>query len=94
MLNPNKGKFIIVIPCEGGFAYTLARDISARKIFEKKYNQKYDWFVKTEHINYPDEILEELDKLFTIQEISYFPLKIPSIPLNLCIGIVLISKIS
>jgi len=94
VLNPNKGKFIIVIPCEGGFAYTLARDISARKIFEKKYNQKYDWFVKTEHINYPDEILEELDKLFTIQEISYFPLKIPSIPLNLCIGIVLISKIS
>jgi SAM-dependent methyltransferase len=92
VLNPSKGKFIVVIPCEGGIAYNLARDISARKIFEKKYNEKYDWFVKTEHINYPEEILEELNKLFTIQKVSYFPLKIPSVSLNLCIGLVLISK--
>jgi len=92
VLNPSKGKFIVVIPCEGGIAYNLARDISARKIFENKYNEKYDWFVKTEHINYPNEILEELNKLFTIQKISYFPLKIPSISLNLCIGLVLVPK--
>ena len=92
VLNPNKGKFIVVIPCEGGFVYNLARNISARKIFEKRYNQKYDWFFQVEHINYPDEILEELSKLFTIETISYFPLKIPSVSLNLCIGLVLSSK--
>lgn len=92
VLNPNTGKFIVVIPCEGGFAYTLARDISARKIFEKKYNEKYDWFIKTEHVNYPNEILEELVKVFAIEKISYFPLKIPTLSLNLCIGIVLTWK--
>lgn len=92
VLNPDKGKFIVVIPCEGGFAYNLARNISAKKIFERKYNEKYDWFVKTEHINYPTEILEELNKLFTIQERSFFPLKLPIVSFNLCIGLVLTSK--
>ena len=31
------GLFQIVIPCEGSLAYTIARKISAKRIFEKKY---------------------------------------------------------
>lgn len=36
------GVLSVVIPCEGGLAYTLARNISARPHFEKKYQQFYD----------------------------------------------------
>lgn len=92
VLKPNIGKFIVVIPCEGGIAYGFARTISARRIFEKKYHQKYDWFIQAEHINYPGEIIEELEKLFKIEEMSFFPLKVPNITMNLCIGMVLTKK--
>jgi ubiquinone/menaquinone biosynthesis C-methylase UbiE len=86
------GKFIVVIPCEGGFSYVLARQISAKRIFQKRYHQSYKWLVSIEHINKPDEIISELEKLFQIQERAYFPLRIPSISLNLCIGMVLTKR--
>jgi SAM-dependent methyltransferase len=88
LLKPS-GIFCAVIPCEGGIAYNLARSISAKKIFENKYHLDYDWFIKSEHINIPDEILYELKKYFVIKHIEYFPLKIHSINLNLCIGLTL-----
>ncbi|PWR76214.1 class I SAM-dependent methyltransferase [Methanospirillum stamsii] len=86
------GKFIAVIPCEGGLLYEIARKISARRIFEKRYNQSYDWLISIEHINLPLEIIIELKKFFLIEETSYFPLIIPSISMNLCIGLVLSKK--
>jgi len=89
ILKNNGGKFVVVIPCEGGLSYELARRISAKRIFEKRYHQRYDWLIKIEHINQPQEILSELERFFTIEEMSYFPLRVPSITLNLCIGIVL-----
>ena len=33
-----QGEFLIVIPCEGSLAYSLARKISAERLFKKKYN--------------------------------------------------------
>ena len=35
------GRFVVVIPCEGGLAYSLARRISAQRIFEKRYGMSY-----------------------------------------------------
>ena len=32
------GEFLIVIPCEGSLAYSLARKISAERLFKKRYN--------------------------------------------------------
>jgi len=87
------GLFSVVIPCEGGLAYSLARNISARRIFERRYQQKYDWFVACEHINVPDEIIPELTARFSVAHRDFFPLKIPSINLNLCIGLTLISNL-
>jgi SAM-dependent methyltransferase len=86
--NPN-GQFLVVIPCEGGIVYSLARKVSAKRIFEKRYNQSYDWFISREHINKPNEIIEELLKYFSITHRAYFPFLIPSINLNLCIGLTL-----
>jgi len=88
ILKPN-GEFRVVLPCEGGFAHLLARRISAKRIFEKRYGVNYDKFIKTEHINNAFEILEEQPKYFNRVTSSYFPLKIPAITLNLAIGMVL-----
>ena len=86
LLKPD-GQFSIVIPCEGGLAYGLARKISAQRLFEKWYGMSYDWFIKTEHINLPSEILAELKPYFSAQSSSYFPLGFPSIAMNLAIGL-------
>ncbi len=83
----DKGVFQIVIPCEGSIAYTLARKISAERIFKKKYNSSYDWFIKSEHVNLPYEIFNELKKKFIIIKKTYFPIPIPLESCNLCIGV-------
>ncbi len=89
VLKPN-GLFSVVVPCEGGLAYSLARNISARRIFEKRYKQSYDWFVSCEHINRPQEILSELSSRFSLTHRSFFPFAIPSVNLNLVIGLTLV----
>ncbi|MGO9322604.1 MAG: class I SAM-dependent methyltransferase [Solirubrobacteraceae bacterium] len=81
------GTFVAVIPCEGGFAYTLARRVSAQRIFERRYRTSYEWFVRSEHINLPDEIIAELEREFVITNRHYFPLRLPIVALNLVIGL-------
>ncbi len=81
------GIFQVVIPCEGGLAYSFARLISAQRIFEKRYKMPYDWFIKREHINNASEILEELSRKFIIESSSYFPLRIKALNFNLCVGL-------
>lgn len=88
---PN-GVLGVVIPCEGGALYSLARKISAQRIFEKRYKQPYKWFISREHINTPDEILYELQKYFDIVCSQYFPFFIPLINANLVAGFVLRPK--
>jgi SAM-dependent methyltransferase len=84
-----RGHFCVVIPCEGGILYSLARNVSARRLFEKRFKQSYDWLIQSEHINLPDEILAELAVLFEIQHRRFFPLLVPVVGLNLCIGLTL-----
>jgi len=90
LCNKDQGIFSIVIPCEGGLAYTLARRISAQRIFEKRYKQSYTWFISREHINRPHEILAELHPYFEIKHRSFFPFFFfPFIWNNLVLGITL-----
>jgi SAM-dependent methyltransferase len=89
----HNGLFSVVIPCEGGLATKIARFISTKPNFERKYpGQKYDWVIKSEHINMPDEIIEEMSVFFSIIHSRYYPLLIPSTELNLCIGMTLCPK--
>lgn len=88
LLNSN-GEFCVVIPCEGGLVYSFARIISAKRIFEKRYNMNYDWCIKSEHVNTAKEIVEELQKFFIIKKRQFFPFFIPSVTLNLVIGLIL-----
>jgi SAM-dependent methyltransferase len=86
VLKPS-GRFVVVIPCEGGWAYSLARSVSARPLFERRYNSSYDWLIASEHCNLPWEVDFELRRRFRIAERTYFPVLIPSVNLNLLIGL-------
>jgi len=85
----NRGVFSVVIPCEGSLAYSLARRISAQRIFENRYKQSYKWFIEREHINRPREILAELRPYFHVSARQFFPLRVPALFCNLVIGLTL-----
>jgi SAM-dependent methyltransferase len=90
LLNKQRGQLLIVIPTEGSLAYTIARKLSAERVYKKHIGGDYSWFYKREHINFPDEILAELDPYFTIESRSFFPLPfLPMVFCNLCIGFAL-----
>jgi SAM-dependent methyltransferase len=81
------GLFEVVIPCEGGFGYALGRRVTSKRVFEKRYKMDYDWYIKSEHFNVPGEIVAELDQRFARQRRSWWPLKVPTVHLNLCLGL-------
>jgi SAM-dependent methyltransferase len=90
LLNKSTGRFLVVIPTEGSPAYSLARKISAERVWNKRFGGGYEEFYKREHINLPHEILAELDPYFTIESRSFFPLPfLPVVAINLCIGLAL-----
>ena len=76
------GYFQAVIPCEGSLAYTLARNISARRVFEQHYGTFYDLIVASEHVNLAAEIVFALKECFEIKHQKFFPL--PFIPVQTC----------
>lgn len=79
----------VVLPCEGSPAYLLAREISAKRVFKRRYGGSYDWFIEREHLSVPSEIIEELSEYFEITDRSYFPLRIPVVFCNLVIAMTL-----
>jgi len=87
LCNKDSGVFSIVIPCEGSMAYTLARRVSAQRIFEKRYKQSYKWFIEREHVNRPFEIFETLAPYFAIESRQFFPFRVPAEFCNLVIGV-------
>ncbi len=89
LLNKETGRMLVVIPTEGSPAYSLARKISAERVWKRHFTAPYAEFYKREHINLVPEILEELAPYFTIEARSYFPLGVPLWFCNLCIGLAL-----
>jgi SAM-dependent methyltransferase len=93
LLNKERGRFFVVIPCEGSPAYALARKISAERVYKKRYGGSYKWFYRREHINLPHEILAELGPYFSIEARSFFPLPfLPFVFNNLVIGLSLVPR--
>jgi len=76
------GIFQVVIPCEGSMAYTLGRNISARRLFERTFKMPYDYVVASEHVNLAVEIEAELKKRFKPTWHSFFPLAF--LPFQFC----------
>jgi len=87
LLRPG-GRLVAVIPCEGGFVYGLARRISSQRLFVRRYGVPYDWFIRAEHLNRPQEIRAALaDAGFSEVASRWFPLLLPSVTLNLVLGL-------
>jgi SAM-dependent methyltransferase len=78
------GVFDVVIPCEGGMAHTLARKISAERVFRKNFGMDFTPIHKNEHVNTFREIHELLRARFDFLKAAYFPLAIPIATINLC----------
>src|SRR5262249_4695294 len=84
-----RGRLHVVIPCEGGLAYTLARRVSAQRLFERRYRRPYRQFIEREHLSRPEEIVAELTPRFTIVDRAFFPARVPAVFCNLFIGLTL-----
>ncbi|HEY9676797.1 MAG TPA: class I SAM-dependent methyltransferase [Drouetiella sp.] len=87
LCNKEQGIFSVVIPCEGGMAYNLARYISTEQMFRKRYGQPYKWFIDSEHISIPDEIIKEVSRYFECDHKEFFPFMVPITDINLVIGL-------
>ena len=85
----SSGLFSVVIPAEGGAAYALGRRVTAQRRFEKRYNIAYKDVIRYEHINTAREVLRELQRVFQVEHRTFFPTRMPSVDLNLTIGLTL-----
>ena len=93
LVEKSRGRLLVVIPCEGSPPYTLARKISAERVYKKRYGGDYSWFYTREHINLPHEVLGELHPYFTVEARRFFPLPfLPFVFTNLCIGLSLVPR--
>lgn len=86
------GRFVVVIPCEGGRVHRIVRALTARPLFERTYGTSYDWFVATEHPNVPWEIEHELRARFDVDGRTFFPFVVPSVNLNFAYGLTCLAK--
>jgi SAM-dependent methyltransferase len=81
------GMFSVVIPCDPGAAYELARRISSDRIFRKRYKMPYSWLMAREHVNSPREVFKVVGDKFRCTDRQFFPLHIPIVNANLCVGL-------
>jgi ubiquinone/menaquinone biosynthesis C-methylase UbiE len=86
VLRPD-GLFSVVIPCEGGRLYSLGRRVTTKRIFEKRYHMPYEWMIRQDHCNTAREVLTELERRFRVRKRSFFPLKVPTVDMNLMVGL-------
>ncbi len=84
------GSLAVVIPCEGSFAYGVARRLSAQRVFRRRYpGQDYRWYIEREHVNRAAEVVEELQRAFRVEHRRFFPIPVPTEWCNLVIGLTL-----
>jgi SAM-dependent methyltransferase len=81
------GYFDVVLPCEGSLAYSLARRISAKPLFEKRFGMSYDPIIANEHVNTLADVLGALQPLFKPETVKRFPIGLPIDAFNLCIAL-------
>jgi len=85
LLKPG-GYLIGAIPAEGGLAWGGGRMLTSRRWFKKNTTIDPDKIICWEHPNFADQILGELDQVFTREAIQHWPLPwLPLLDLNLII---------
>lgn len=77
------GKIVGAIPCEGGLAWGMGRYLTSRRWLLKNTNVNPDKIICWEHPNFANQILAVLDQQMIQKKLLFWPLRIPSIDLNL-----------
>ncbi|UJW76413.1 class I SAM-dependent methyltransferase [Rhizobium sp. SL42] len=77
------GQLVGAIPCEGGLAWGMGRMLTSRRWLRKHTSIDPDRLICWEHPNFADLILNQLTARFERQTLSFWPLAVPSIDLNL-----------
>jgi hypothetical protein len=86
ILTPD-GKFLIGLPCEGGLLWNIGRELTSRRIFQKKYGVNYDKVIAFEHAWDFRGVYAEILRsgLFRVLSRRFIPAIIPSVHLNLIV---------
>ncbi len=79
------GKFLVALPCEGGLAWNLGRELTTRRIFQKKFGLNYDKLIAFEHVRDFRGVVKEIEKsgLFSIAARRLLPFRVPTPHVNL-----------
>jgi hypothetical protein len=91
VLRPD-GVLSVVIPCEGGLGYGLGRRLTTQRIFERRYRTSFKWCIESEHVNQAREVIAELRRQFELANTTYFPTRVPSVDLNVLVGLTCVPK--
>jgi SAM-dependent methyltransferase len=83
-----KGQFVGSIPSEGGLAWGCGRFLTSRRWLFRNTSIDPDKIICWEHPNFAEKILSQLDAVFEKEELIYWPLKVPSIDLNLILSFI------
>lgn len=82
------GLIVGAIPCEGGLAWGLGRFLTTRRWLKRHTTINPDKIICWEHPNFAETLMETMDSELVRRHVSYWPLTIPSIDLNLVIRFV------
>lgn len=80
------------IPAEGGIAWGLGRFLTTRRWFHKNTTIDPDKIICWEHPNFAPQIISELSKYFTQVKLSFWPLKIAILDINLTVSFIFKKK--
>ncbi len=82
VLKPS-GRLIGAIPCEGGVAWGLGRFLTTRRWLKAHGCTEPDKIISWEHPNFADGILNELHRQMRSELVSFWPMGVPIIDVNL-----------
>lgn len=83
VLKPD-GRFIVALPCEGGLAWNIGRELTTRRHFIKSYQINYDKVIAFEHVHDLKFLKRVLEKKFgSPMKPRYYPFFVGSVNLNL-----------
>jgi len=82
------GLLVGAIPCEGGLAWGGGRLITTRRYIRNNSRINPDKIICWEHPNYADRVLQALACFFSSVQLSFWPLRVPLVDINLICGFV------
>ena len=82
-----RGRLLVGLPTEGGFAWSLGRRLSMNRSYSTKYGVDYNRVMQIEHCNTASAVMKACRRLFTQRRRHFFPLPmLPHVHPNLTIA--------